>query len=271
MEANRQAKRKQNGSKTKGKDPSFPFYPADWMKDPEVRSVSADSRGLWIDLICLMWESPEKGYLVAGSGMPYRNEHISRMTGVLEGRVIELIAEMEEVGLFSRRESDGAIYNRRMARQASISNKRAEAGSKGGSKSEISDEQDPSKSEAKVEANTEAKTKQKRLPSSSSSSSSSGERERENAREDFVEVPGREEVVTFCATGTGIPEDFADWWFSRREHDWGWQRKDGVAINWKRAVADDWASWKHKWKNQGKGANGIESRREAAPVYGKGF
>ena len=167
MDANHPAKRKQNGSKPTGKNPSFPFYPGDWMKDPELRSVSAEARGLWIDLLCLMWEAPRRGHLVAGSGMPFRAEHISRMTGVPEGRVIELLAEMEEVGLFSRDSETEAIFNRRMARQGEISQARAQAGSKGGSNS-------PSK----TEANTEAKEKLNRLPSSSSSSSSSSSEKR---------------------------------------------------------------------------------------------
>lgn len=243
------------------------------MKDPEVRSVSAEARGLWIDLICLMWESPEKGHLVAGSGTPYRSEHISRMTGVSEERVIELIAQMEEVGLFSRREKDGAIYNRRMARQVEISKKRAKAGSKGGSNSSPTGEQDASKREANLQANDQAKEKLKRLPSSSSSSSSSDkERERENARDSFVEVPSKTEVKAFAANGAGIPPDYAEWWYARREHDWGWRRRDGTAVNWKRAIADDWATHRHSWNsNKGKQASNGQAGSELEPVYGSSF
>lgn len=168
MESNPQAKPKQNGSKDeKGKNPSFPFYTGDWMKDPELRSVSAEARGLWIDFLCLMWDSSDRGYLVAASGKPWSNEHLARMTGVSEESVTASLSEMEEVGLFSRRATDGAIYNRRMAKKAGLSKVRSEAGSKGGSKS-------PSKPEANDEANPEAKTKQNGLPSSSSSSSPSG-------------------------------------------------------------------------------------------------
>ena len=37
--------------------PSFQFYPGDWMKDPGLRSVSLEARGLWIDMLCLLFES----------------------------------------------------------------------------------------------------------------------------------------------------------------------------------------------------------------------
>jgi hypothetical protein len=42
--------------------PSFQFYPGDWMKDPALRSVSLEARGLWIDMLCLLFESGRRGY-----------------------------------------------------------------------------------------------------------------------------------------------------------------------------------------------------------------
>ena len=41
--------------------PSFAFYPGDWLKDPQLRMASLASRAIWFDLICAMWEAPERG------------------------------------------------------------------------------------------------------------------------------------------------------------------------------------------------------------------
>ena len=48
----------------KSKKESFAFYPADWMSDSRLRLCSVGARGLWIDILCLMYLSSERGYLV---------------------------------------------------------------------------------------------------------------------------------------------------------------------------------------------------------------
>jgi hypothetical protein len=46
-----------------GKLPSFQFYPGDWLKDPQLRMASMSSKGIWIDLLCAMFEAKERGAL----------------------------------------------------------------------------------------------------------------------------------------------------------------------------------------------------------------
>jgi len=48
----------------KSKKESFAFYPEDWMSDSRLRLCSAGAKGLWIDILCLMYLSSERGYLV---------------------------------------------------------------------------------------------------------------------------------------------------------------------------------------------------------------
>lgn len=48
----------------KSKKESFSFYPVDWMSDSRLRLCSAGARGLWIDIMCLMFLSSERGYLL---------------------------------------------------------------------------------------------------------------------------------------------------------------------------------------------------------------
>lgn len=50
---------------TKPKEPSFQFYPGDWIKDPELSICSATARGVWIDVLCLAWECTPRGYLIS--------------------------------------------------------------------------------------------------------------------------------------------------------------------------------------------------------------
>ncbi len=52
--------------------PAFQFYPGDWLKDPAVRSLPLEARGLWIDLLCIMHESDRRGYLeLNGNGVSF--------------------------------------------------------------------------------------------------------------------------------------------------------------------------------------------------------
>ena len=47
----------------KGKAPSFQFYVKDWLSDPELQKAHPATRGIWINLLCYMWDAPERGKL----------------------------------------------------------------------------------------------------------------------------------------------------------------------------------------------------------------
>lgn len=51
---------------SKSKSISFEFFPSDWMTDTALRMCSVETRGLWIDLLCLMYLSEKKGFLLIG-------------------------------------------------------------------------------------------------------------------------------------------------------------------------------------------------------------
>lgn len=46
-----------------GKAPAFQFYIRDWLSDPLLKMVSHTTKGIWIDLLCYLWESPDRGKL----------------------------------------------------------------------------------------------------------------------------------------------------------------------------------------------------------------
>lgn len=50
------------------KRPSLQFYPADWLKDPDLQMCSMNTIGIWINLMCRMWEAKEEGILCGIEG-----------------------------------------------------------------------------------------------------------------------------------------------------------------------------------------------------------
>jgi len=119
-------KRKSPGAKS----PGFWFFTGDWLKDPELRFCSIFARGLLVDLLCFMFESKERGYLIWPDGSPRSNEDIAAaVSGGDRSDKVKGIEELEKKGVLSR-DSRGVLYSRRMARLGEISQMRSEAGSK---------------------------------------------------------------------------------------------------------------------------------------------
>ncbi len=114
------------------KAPAFQFYCGDWMKDPALRACSPAARGLWIDCLCLMHESPRKGYLEHANGDAVTPLQLSRMAGCTVAEVRKHIREMEKVGVFSRVLATGAIFSRRMVNDEETRKKLQANGQAGG-------------------------------------------------------------------------------------------------------------------------------------------
>lgn len=169
----------------KGKNPAFQFYPADWLRDPALRSVSSGARGLWMDILCLMWECVPRGHLQTPSGKPYTAEMVCRATGnISKDEVDGWLGELEYSGVLSHTAS-GVIYSRRMVRDE---HKRAlcrEAGKRGGNPQLKSGDQTHTvKGDSKGSPKGGLKGHVKGEPTPSSSSSSSDEEYTHTAREE---------------------------------------------------------------------------------------
>jgi hypothetical protein len=155
--------------------PSFQFYPGDWMKDPGLRSVSLEARGLWMDMLCLLFESGRRGYLQHATGKPVTPEQLARMTGGSTEQVSRLLQELEDSGVFSRTEH-GTIYSRRMIRDERKRSACSEAGKKGGGNPDFHGTKDlrPTfKGQSKGQSKGGCKGESKQNPKASSSISSS--------------------------------------------------------------------------------------------------
>lgn len=148
------------------KRPAFQFYPGDWMKDPDLRRCGRAARGMWIDILCLMFECSDRGVLATG-GVPWTDQEIAAAVGGDISDGVECVAELLRKGVAYRNQA-GAIFCKRMVRDEQIRKARSEAGKLGGNPGLL--KQNASKPKAKA--------KQKTTPSSSSSSSSSEEKKK---------------------------------------------------------------------------------------------
>lgn len=111
--------------------PSFQFYPGDWRKDPGVQSLTYHNRGVWFEMLCLMHESEERGVLTL-NGKAMSTEALSCLLGLLKQNLTIALTTIEEHGVCSRRETDGAIICRRMVRDEKLRQTRIAAGKLGG-------------------------------------------------------------------------------------------------------------------------------------------
>ena len=165
-----------------GKQPSFQFYPGDWKRDAGVQSLSFEERGVWFEMMLLMFESAERGKLVFGSGTPMPEDAVARSLGLDRQRYVQILRKLLDYGVASKDEKTGIIYCRRMVRDAELSRKRAECGKLGGNPNLLN--QNSSKREAKSNQNG----KQNPTPSSSSSISLKKEKiKKEKNLEDAAE------------------------------------------------------------------------------------
>jgi len=124
------------------KKPWDKWYWQDYLSDTGLAACSLAAQGLWMRMLAIMARSKKKGYLLDGN-QNMTMEILARLVGSTIQEVKPLLEELKQHEVFSISD-DGIIYNRRMVREAEISEKRAEAGKIGG----LSKKQKSSKSQA---------------------------------------------------------------------------------------------------------------------------
>ena len=98
-----------------GKLPGFTFYPGDWQKDPSLRRCCKAAKGVWMDMLCLLFECPSRGVFVDAGGRPWGDEEIAAAIGGDMASNLECIRELLAKGVVQR-DARGAIFSRRMVR-----------------------------------------------------------------------------------------------------------------------------------------------------------
>jgi hypothetical protein len=108
------------------------FWWADWQSDAALRMCSLGARGLWMELLCLAHEADPVGQVLVNGRQPTPRQ-LAAIVGASEREVTRYLTELEEAGVFSRAEN-GAIFSRRMVKDAAQSEVGREAVSKRWSK-----------------------------------------------------------------------------------------------------------------------------------------
>jgi hypothetical protein len=205
------------------------FNIGDWLTDPRLSLCSPLARGVWIDLLCAMYQLDRIGELRGTT------EELARLARC---STVEFVTAMTDIqnklaGDVEQRNGSWLIANRRMKREADIREKRQQAGSIGGSKSG---------------ANREANPHQNCI---SNSNCSCLERVREFAR------------------GEGIQDSDAQWFYFKGEgsgwtnggepiRDW-----KATLTSWKRA------GYLPSQKNGSQKVVTFQKAKEKAPIYDK--
>lgn len=83
------------------------------MKDPNLRRCSHAARGVWIDMLCLMFECSQRGVLITGNS-PWSREDAAAAVGGNADVALSSISELVAKCVCKVRESDGALYSKRM-------------------------------------------------------------------------------------------------------------------------------------------------------------
>lgn len=109
----------------------MPFDIEDWLHNPILKALPFDIKGLWMDMLCYMWDSAERGVMLKPNSEIYTKNEIQRLIGKDASGGFGWLDRLIESGLCGVR-NDGAVFCRRMIRDEDIRNKRREAGRKGG-------------------------------------------------------------------------------------------------------------------------------------------
>jgi len=112
--------------------PAMPFYTGDWRKDPNVQSMDYELKGVWFEILCLMWESEERGKLMLnGKAMP--ESAIARLLGLDNQKVNLIVNQLVNLfGVACLCPDTKSLMSRRMVKDEDIRKIRRKAGSKGG-------------------------------------------------------------------------------------------------------------------------------------------
>lgn len=117
-------------SKSKTNKQSFIFTPVDWINDTRLRMCAPETRGLWIDILCLMAMSECKGFLMIKSEILSETD-IQKALNIDKNVFDFCFAELVRFDIIKKDEM-GRYFCKRMVDSEQLSQKRRQAGSLGG-------------------------------------------------------------------------------------------------------------------------------------------
>lgn len=105
----------------------MPIDTGEWLDSPRINNLSYEIRGVWLTMLCYLWESPTRGVMAYPNGKLYTKGQILRTLDI-DPIALEILIEN---GLLAV-DDNGAYYSPEMVRKERISAIRRTAGRKGG-------------------------------------------------------------------------------------------------------------------------------------------
>jgi len=92
------------------KNPAFLFYPGDWRRDTQVQMASMQTRGIWVEMLCCMWDAPDRGKLEGSY------EQLSRLIGCTIPELKDAVTELSvtKIADVTNGNDSVTVINRRM-------------------------------------------------------------------------------------------------------------------------------------------------------------
>lgn len=96
-----------------GKLPAYLHYAKDWLTDTNLMLCSKAAKGVWQDILDVMFLNSVRGVACTEDGIPWADEDLARAIGGDISENLTRISELLAKGV-ARRNANGAIYSRRM-------------------------------------------------------------------------------------------------------------------------------------------------------------
>jgi len=129
------------------KAPWSKFFWSDWESDERLYQCSLEAQALWMRMLCVCAKGEPYGYL-AVAGHPLGAADVARRAGITTAKAEELMAELDQWGVFSR-DRKGRIYSRRMVKDQKAARTAQKNGKRGGNPALRTNPQDSTKNETR--------------------------------------------------------------------------------------------------------------------------
>lgn len=119
--------------------PYIKFWARDWQGNKKLALCSANARGIWIEMLCVMGQAPRRGYLEVHEGRALSDDESATLCRY---KLREYVAGRDELAareVFSVEPGTGVIYSRRMVRDEARRVKGRKDGLRGGNPALVGD------------------------------------------------------------------------------------------------------------------------------------
>lgn len=110
--------------------PALHFYPGDWWKDAGVQALDHHYKGIWFEMLLLMFDSGARGYLLL-NGKKYPGKVLARRLALSEQELESATTLLLDSGVCHQTE-DEILFCKRMVKDEEDSQNKIKAGRQGG-------------------------------------------------------------------------------------------------------------------------------------------